>query len=187
METLIEHTMKTIEEIYADMFEEHERIFAANPYGCNQYGHRKGHGGSSSGESSKQSNPEKKGDNKPDEKKSQQDEKAPKKAPDSESADSFKPDKEGDVDLILLPNGDVIQVSRLDLQNFKNTSFSAFHINEDGTFGGTPEKGLMIGATLDEALERFPALSDSSKQKIRNFYKNREKGGVRFHRLLLGR
>lgn len=171
--------MKTIEEIYADMFEEHEKIMASNPYGCNQYGHRKGHGGSSSEGSSKQSGPKKKGDNKP--------EQEPKKAPDGESADSFKPDKGGDVDLILLPNGDVVQVSESDLQNFKNTSFSAFHINDDGTFGGTPEDGLMIGATLDEALERFPALSDSSKRKIRNFYKNRKKGGVRIHRLQLGR
>ena len=77
--------MKTIEEIYAEMFEEHEHVYAArrqerikasNPYGCNQYGHRKGHGGSSSGGSSKQSGPEKKGDNKPEEKKPQQ---APKK------------------------------------------------------------------------------------------------------------
>jgi ATP-dependent Lon protease len=63
------------------MFEEHElvlaarrqeRIKAANPYGCNRYGHRKGHGGSSSEGSSKQSEPEKKGDNKPEEKKPQQ-------------------------------------------------------------------------------------------------------------------
>lgn len=72
--------MKTIEDIYAEMFEEHEnvmaarrqeRIAAANPYGCNQYGHRKGHGGSSRDGSSKQSEPEKKGDNKPEEKKPQ--------------------------------------------------------------------------------------------------------------------
>lgn len=56
---------KTIEDIYAGMFEEHEfvlaarrqeRIKAANPYGCNQYGHRKGHQG---GESSKQSDTKK--------------------------------------------------------------------------------------------------------------------------------
>lgn len=61
--------METIEEIYAGMLEEHElvlaarrqeRIKAANPYGCNQYGHRKGHGGSSSGGgSSKQSDTKK--------------------------------------------------------------------------------------------------------------------------------
>lgn len=179
--------METIEDIYARMFNEHENIQASNPWGCNQYGHRKGHGGSSSGGSSGQSKPEKKSDNKPEENKPQQDEKAPKKSSDSESADSFEPDKEGDVDLILLPNGDVVQVSRSDLRNFKNTSFSAFHINEDGTFAGTPEDGLMIDATLDEALERFPALSDSSKKKIRNFYKKRKKGGVRIHRLKLGR
>lgn len=54
--------METIEEIYAGMLEEHELVLAArrqehikaaNPYGCNQYGHRKGHGGGSSGEISK--------------------------------------------------------------------------------------------------------------------------------------
>ena len=79
--------MKTIEEIYAEMFEEHEnvmaarrqeRIAAANPYGCNQYGHRKGHGSSSSGggsagsnkqsEPEKKSEPETKSDSKPNEK-----------------------------------------------------------------------------------------------------------------------
>lgn len=42
-------TMKTIEDIYKEMFEEHdENINAANPWGCNQYGHRKGHKGGNS-------------------------------------------------------------------------------------------------------------------------------------------
>ena len=97
----------------------------------------------------------KKGDNKPEEE--------PKKAPDSESADSFKPDKEGDVDLILLPNGDVVQVSESDLQNFKNTSFSAFHINEDGTFN-FPEgiKNLLAFNTINE--------TNNTRIKIYNDY-----------------
>lgn len=30
--------MKTIETLYAEAFDEYEKIFAANPYGCNQYG-----------------------------------------------------------------------------------------------------------------------------------------------------
>lgn len=50
--------MKTLEDIYADMFEEHERIFASNPYGCNQYGHRKGHNGGSSSNKSDSSKKE---------------------------------------------------------------------------------------------------------------------------------
>lgn len=42
-------TMETLEDIYASMFRQHEEtLLAANPYGCNQYGHRKGHQGSSS-------------------------------------------------------------------------------------------------------------------------------------------
>ena len=54
--------METIESIYANMFEEHEHVYAArrqerinasNPYGCNQYGHRKGHGDASTPESKK--------------------------------------------------------------------------------------------------------------------------------------
>jgi hypothetical protein len=67
--------MKTIEEIYAEMFEEHERIFASNPYGCNQYGHRKGHNGGSSSNKSDSSKKEeaeqKKGSEDTDENKSE--------------------------------------------------------------------------------------------------------------------
>lgn len=76
--------METIEEIYAGMLEEHElvlaarrqeRIKAANPYGCNQYGHRKGHnGGSSSNKSDsykKEEAEQKKGSEDTDENKSE--------------------------------------------------------------------------------------------------------------------
>lgn len=46
-------SMETIEDIYARMFNEHDTIQAANPWGCNQYGHRKGHQGSSATDSKK--------------------------------------------------------------------------------------------------------------------------------------
>lgn len=37
--------METLEDLYADMFHQHEETLqAANPYGCNQYGHHNGHG-----------------------------------------------------------------------------------------------------------------------------------------------
>lgn len=61
--------METIEEIYASMLEEHElvlaarrqeRIKAANPYGCNQYGHRKGHQGGEISKKKEQTKEEKK-------------------------------------------------------------------------------------------------------------------------------
>lgn len=66
--------METIEEIYAGMLEEHElvlaarrqeRIKAANPYGCNQYGHRKGHGSSSGARQSESAKKSKKEEEKP--------------------------------------------------------------------------------------------------------------------------
>lgn len=47
--------METIEDIYNSMFNEHDTIQAANPWGCNQYGHRKGHQGGSSSSDSKKS------------------------------------------------------------------------------------------------------------------------------------
>jgi hypothetical protein len=41
--------METLEDLYTNAFQKHdEAITAANPYGCNQYGHRKGHQGGSS-------------------------------------------------------------------------------------------------------------------------------------------
>lgn len=38
----------TLENEYQDIFQKQESIAAANPYGCNQYSHRKGHQGGSS-------------------------------------------------------------------------------------------------------------------------------------------
>jgi hypothetical protein len=39
--------METLENLYTNAFQQHdEAISAANPWGCNQYGHRKGHGSS---------------------------------------------------------------------------------------------------------------------------------------------
>ena len=67
--------MKTIEDIYAEMFEEHENvqasrraqkleeIEAANPYGCNQYG--EGWKQPHNGKQSKSGSPVKKGDSSP--------------------------------------------------------------------------------------------------------------------------
>lgn len=40
--------METLEHLYAHAIDEYELIQAANPWGCNQYGHRKGHQGGSS-------------------------------------------------------------------------------------------------------------------------------------------
>jgi molecular chaperone GrpE (heat shock protein) len=40
--------METLEHLYAHEIDEHELIHASNPWGCNQYGHRKGHQGGSS-------------------------------------------------------------------------------------------------------------------------------------------
>ena len=70
--------METIEDIYEKMFQDHETVLAsrrlekvqaANPYGCNQYGHRKGHQG---GDSSKQKEQTKE-DKKPEPKKEEND------------------------------------------------------------------------------------------------------------------
>lgn len=49
--------METLETLYTNLIQQHEHIQAANPWGCNQYGHRKGHqGGESSGSSPEQEN-----------------------------------------------------------------------------------------------------------------------------------
>ena len=40
--------METLEEMYTGLLQEHDTIQASNPWGCNQYGHRKGHQSSSS-------------------------------------------------------------------------------------------------------------------------------------------
>ena len=37
--------METLEEMYTGLLQEHDTIQASNPWGCNQYGHRKGHQG----------------------------------------------------------------------------------------------------------------------------------------------
>lgn len=39
---------KTLEDMYTGLLQEHDTIQASNPWGCNQYGHRKGHQGGSS-------------------------------------------------------------------------------------------------------------------------------------------
>jgi hypothetical protein len=43
---------KTLEDMYTGLLQEHDTIQASNPWGCNQYGHRKGHQGGSSPSSS---------------------------------------------------------------------------------------------------------------------------------------
>ena len=201
--------MKTIEDIYTEMFKEHEHVLAsrrqeaieaANPYGCNQYGEgwKQPHNGKQTWR------PGKSGSRKSDE--SQQNrlsermknmqawrQQSERKAPQDsmgelidEPSNSFKPDEKGNVDLIILPNGEVKQVSERDLRKYKNTEPSSFHINPNGAFSGYAEDMLLFNNTLDEALEHYPTLSASSKQKIRDFFKNRRIGNVRFHRITQG-
>lgn len=201
--------MKTIEDIYAEMFEAHENIMAArrqehiraaNPYGCNQYGEgwKQPHNGKQTwrpGSKAKNDDSQKSTE-------SQQSrlsermknmqawrQQAGRKAPQdtmvvpNNEAQPFKPDEKGDIDLLILPNGDIKQATKADLRKNKGTEPSSFHINPNGAFSGYAEDMLLFNNTLDEALEHFPSLSESSKQRIRDFFKNRRSGGIRFHRI----
>lgn len=44
---------KTLEDMYTGLLQEHDTIQASNPWGCNQYGHRKGHQGNADSVSEK--------------------------------------------------------------------------------------------------------------------------------------
>lgn len=163
--------METIENIYASKFREYDDIQAAR--GCNQHKHVPGcdeQNGAPNSDSPTPTQPHNKG-----------------KKKQKVNEVKIKADNSGGANLLILPNGDVLQVTENDLRNFKNnTTFSAFHVNKDGTYGGTPEGGLMIGATLDEALGRFP-LSESAKKDVTDFFENnKQNGALRFYRLKLG-
>lgn len=151
-----------------------EILLAANPYripssddlveaarGCNQYKHKPGCPEAGGG-----------GENNA-------------KKKEKQAPSRIKSDSDGGANLLILPTGDVHQVSDNDLKHYKyNTKFSAFHVNEDGTYAGTPEDGLMLGATLDEALNRFPALSEAAKKDVRSFFSANDKNGkLRFYRM----